>query len=114
MCVLSQSIKKTLVAAVVVGVTTIEPTSAFVNQAGSLRTASVGSSRTRGVMYCQQSKTDKLREMLKQDEIIIMPCCYDGLTARLIEMHGFPLAFMTGFGVSAVRGKLLAPERVSD
>ncbi len=33
-----------------------------------------------------------------------MPCCYDGLTARLIEQHGFPITFMTGFGVSTARG----------
>ena len=33
-----------------------------------------------------------------------MPCCYDGLTARLIEQHGFEVTFMTGFGVSAVHG----------
>ena len=33
-----------------------------------------------------------------------MPCCYDGLTARLVEDAGFELTFMTGFGVSAVNG----------
>eukprot|EP01035_Chromulina_nebulosa_P018252 gene18252-23925_t len=33
-----------------------------------------------------------------------MPCCYDGLTAKLIESVGFDLAFMTGFGVSASYG----------
>ena len=36
--------------------------------------------------------------------IIVMPCCYDGLTAKLIEREGFQLTFMTGFGVSAVHG----------
>ena len=33
-----------------------------------------------------------------------MPCVYDGLTARLVERAGFPLTFMTGYGVSAVHG----------
>lgn len=32
------------------------------------------------------------------------PCCHDGLTARLIERAGFPLAFMSGFAVAAARG----------
>ncbi|BDA50301.1 probable 2,3-dimethylmalate lyase at N-terminal half [Coccomyxa sp. Obi] len=31
------------------------------------------------------------------------PCCHDGLSARLIEEAGFPIAFMSGFGVSAAR-----------
>jgi 2-methylisocitrate lyase-like PEP mutase family enzyme len=36
---------------------------------------------------------------------ILLPCCYDGLTARLIARSGlFEATFMTGFGVSAVHG----------
>ena len=31
------------------------------------------------------------------------PCAHDGLSARLIEQAGFPVAFMSGFGVSAAR-----------
>ena len=31
---------------------------------------------------------------------ILLPCCYDGLTARLITRSGFEATFMTGFGVS--------------
>eukprot|EP00611_Tribonema_gayanum_P021332 TRINITY_DN4077_c0_g2_i1.p1 TRINITY_DN4077_c0_g2~~TRINITY_DN4077_c0_g2_i1.p1 ORF type:complete len:339 (-),score=102.86 TRINITY_DN4077_c0_g2_i1:336-1352(-) len=54
------------------------------------------------------SNTDKLRELLAEQErtgeALIMPCCYDGLTARLVEQGGFPLTFMTGFGVSASHG----------
>ncbi|CAE7724933.1 unnamed protein product [Symbiodinium sp. CCMP2592] len=47
----------------------------------------------------------QLRRLLaERQEIIVMPCCYDGLTARLIERMGFQLTFMTGFGVSAVHG----------
>jgi 2-methylisocitrate lyase-like PEP mutase family enzyme len=32
-----------------------------------------------------------------------MPCCWDALSARLIESNGFPLTFMSGFAVSAAR-----------
>ena len=32
-----------------------------------------------------------------------MPCCFDGLSARLIELAGFPLTFMSGFAVAAAR-----------
>ena len=35
---------------------------------------------------------------------LLLPCCYDGLTARLIARAGFAATFMTGFGVSAVHG----------
>jgi Phosphoenolpyruvate phosphomutase len=42
--------------------------------------------------------------MLESDGLTIMPCCYDGLTARLVEQAGFDLTFMTGFGVSSTYG----------
>jgi 2-methylisocitrate lyase-like PEP mutase family enzyme len=32
-----------------------------------------------------------------------MPCCFDALSARLIEQAGFDLTFMSGFAVSAAR-----------
>lgn len=50
------------------------------------------------------SAADKLRGLISRPEILIMPCCYDGLTARLVEDNGFPLTFMTGFGVSGAHG----------
>jgi hypothetical protein len=34
------------------------------------------------------------------DMPILLPCCYDGLTARLVARAGFEATFMTGFGVS--------------
>lgn len=46
----------------------------------------------------------RLREILARPQLTLMPCCYDGLTARLVEDAGFELTFMTGFGVSAVNG----------
>lgn len=50
------------------------------------------------------SSAEKLRTLLDGPNILSMPCCYDGLTARLIENAGFPLTFMTGFGVSGAHG----------
>jgi 2-methylisocitrate lyase-like PEP mutase family enzyme len=32
-----------------------------------------------------------------------MPCCFDALSAKLIEQAGFPLTFMSGFAVAAAR-----------
>lgn len=49
-------------------------------------------------------KTVQLRKILARDDLTIMPCCYDGLTAKLIENAGFEVTFMTGFGVSASYG----------
>ena len=46
---------------------------------------------------------DKLRALLARDEIITMPCCFDPLSAKLIEQEGFPLTFMSGFAASAAR-----------
>jgi len=49
-------------------------------------------------------KTNDLRKILSSNRLTIMPCCYDGLSARLVESAGFNLTFMTGFGVSATYG----------
>jgi len=52
-------------------------------------------------------KTDtqakRLRALLAEDRLRIMPCCFDALSARLVEQAGFPLTFMSGFAVSAAR-----------
>ena len=50
------------------------------------------------------SAAAQLRAILARPQLTVMPCCYDGLTARLVEDAGFDLTFMTGFGVSAVHG----------
>ncbi len=49
------------------------------------------------------SAAEKLRELLAGPEILIMPCCYDAFSARMIERAGFPLSFMSGFAASAAR-----------
>jgi 2-methylisocitrate lyase-like PEP mutase family enzyme len=46
---------------------------------------------------------DRVRALLKQDDIIRMPCCFDALSAKLIEQAGFDLTFLSGFGASASR-----------
>ena len=45
----------------------------------------------------------RLRELLGEGRLIVMPCCYDALSAKLIEAAGFPLTFMSGFAVAASR-----------
>jgi 2-methylisocitrate lyase-like PEP mutase family enzyme len=44
-----------------------------------------------------------LRALLDQPRLHVMPCCFDALSARLIERAGFGLTFMSGFAVSAAR-----------
>lgn len=46
---------------------------------------------------------ENLRGLLREPGLIPMPCCFDALSARLIERAGFPLTFMSGFAVAAVR-----------
>lgn len=50
----------------------------------------------------------RLRELLAQPEVEIMPGCYDALSAKLIADAGFKVAFMSGFAVSA--GRLGLPD----
>jgi 2-methylisocitrate lyase-like PEP mutase family enzyme len=47
--------------------------------------------------------TGKLRRLLDNPGIVLMPACYDALSARLTEAAGFPVTFMSGFGVAASR-----------
>ena len=49
------------------------------------------------------SPASVLRELLATGGLQVMPCCFDALSARLIERAGFPLTFMSGFAVSAAR-----------
>mmetsp|Transcript_32148 Transcript_32148/g.55493 ORF Transcript_32148/g.55493 Transcript_32148/m.55493 type:complete len:332 (-) Transcript_32148:384-1379(-) len=56
------------------------------------------------LMMQLDNPAQKLRGLLANGKILTMPCCYDGLTAKMVESAGFPLTFMTGYGVSAVHG----------
>lgn len=49
------------------------------------------------------SATTSLKALLAKPGLLIMPCCYDALSAKLIEQAGFKLTFMSGFAVSASR-----------
>lgn len=49
------------------------------------------------------SPADNLRTLLAEDKLHVMPCCYDALSAKLIEQAGFDLTFMSGFATSASR-----------
>ncbi len=46
---------------------------------------------------------ETLRALLAQDACHIMPCCFDALSAKLIQQEGYPLTFMSGFATSASR-----------
>ncbi len=50
-----------------------------------------------------RAKSAKLRTLLAEDKCFAMPCCWDALSARMIEQAGFPFTFMSGFAVSAAR-----------
>src|SRR5689334_13632093 len=45
----------------------------------------------------------RLRDLLAQPNVEIMPGCYDGLSAKLVADAGFKVTFMSGFAVSAAR-----------
>jgi 2-methylisocitrate lyase-like PEP mutase family enzyme len=54
------------------------------------------------------SAAERLRMLLARPGIRVMPCCFDALSAVLIERAGFDLTFMSGFAVSAA--KLALPD----
>ncbi len=45
----------------------------------------------------------QLRALLDAPGLLVMPCCYDALSAKLVQDAGFALTFMSGFAVSATR-----------
>ena len=45
----------------------------------------------------------QLSQLLASTRCHIMPCCWDALSARLIEQAGYDFTFMSGFAVSAAR-----------
>ena len=49
------------------------------------------------------ARVETLRSLLDAPGLRVMPCCFDALSARLIERAGFELSFMSGFAVSAAR-----------
>jgi 2-methylisocitrate lyase-like PEP mutase family enzyme len=49
------------------------------------------------------SPADQLRELLKQPGLLIMPGCYDAMSAKLVQAANFEVVFMSGFCVSGAR-----------
>ena len=45
----------------------------------------------------------KLRERIANGDFMPMPCCFDALSAKMIEQAGFGVTFMSGFAASASR-----------
>ena len=50
------------------------------------------------------SNASKLRELLRQDGMVIAPGAYDCITARMIAQAGFSAVYMTGAGTAASLG----------
>jgi 2-methylisocitrate lyase-like PEP mutase family enzyme len=48
-------------------------------------------------------KADRLQQLLDTKGIIVMPGCYDALTAKMIEREGLDVGFMSGFCVSSTK-----------
>ncbi len=46
---------------------------------------------------------NRLRILLDEPRLHVMPCAFDALSAKLIEQEGFRLTFMSGFAASASR-----------
>jgi carboxyvinyl-carboxyphosphonate phosphorylmutase len=46
-------------------------------------------------------RTSKLKELIKRQEILVVPGATDALSAKLIEAAGFNAVYMTGFGTAA-------------
>lgn len=43
---------------------------------------------------------EKLRDLIRQDGLLMLPGCYDGITANLIRKTSFPAAYISGAGIS--------------
>ncbi|TAN49731.1 MAG: isocitrate lyase/PEP mutase family protein [Methylococcaceae bacterium] len=50
-----------------------------------------------------KTPADQLRSLLARPGMLLLPGCYDAISARLIEAAGFAAGFMSGFAVSAAR-----------
>ena len=44
--------------------------------------------------------TTRLRQLINAKETLIVPGCYNAMTAKIIEQVGFPAVYMTGYGTS--------------
>ena len=51
----------------------------------------------------RNERTAFLRERFAARELVVAPCCYDAISARVIHEAGFAATFMSGFAVAAAR-----------
>ena len=49
------------------------------------------------------NRRQRLRQLIDRRQGLIVPGAYDGVSAKLVERAGFPVTYMTGYGVSASR-----------
>ncbi|XP_010515447.1 PREDICTED: uncharacterized protein LOC104791295 isoform X2 [Camelina sativa] len=49
------------------------------------------------------SPANKLREIMQSPGVLQGPCCFDALSAKLIEQSGFPYCITSGFSISVAR-----------
>jgi len=47
------------------------------------------------------TKTSRLRKLINGKEFLLLPGCFNALSARLVEQAGFPAAYITGAGVAS-------------
>lgn len=45
------------------------------------------------------TRTGALRALIRGEETVLVPCAFDAISARCIEMTGFPMVGTTGFGI---------------
>ncbi len=49
------------------------------------------------------TRCQRLRQLINRKQGLVVPGAYDGVSGRLVERAGFPVVYMTGYGVSASR-----------
>ena len=49
------------------------------------------------------TRCQTLRHLIGEKKGLVVPGAYDGVSAKLVEQAGFPVVYMTGYGVSASR-----------
>jgi len=49
------------------------------------------------------TRRQRLRQLMREQRGLVVPGAYDGVSVELVERPAFPLAYMTGYGVSASR-----------
>jgi 2-methylisocitrate lyase-like PEP mutase family enzyme len=56
-----------------------------------------------GIMEPENMAKTRVETVLEQNNTIVFPGVFDALSAKIAERAGFPLAFITGYGVSATK-----------